>query len=218
MHNPIYSILTHSTKYSKWYIALVETAKQKCRYRITGEYYEKHHIIPKSLGGNDTSDNLVLLTAREHFIAHACLWKHFKAIGATFNERKMGKAFYMMTISSNGQQRYNSKLYEAARTLNTNAGAVRSATFKANLSKRYTGANSITALKINIYNNTGMLMFTTHGNFKSICKQHSLPFGALTKSYQTDCPINYKPGQSQTKATRTGNIVYQGWYAKIVKP
>jgi hypothetical protein len=37
------------------------------------QYTEKHHIIPRSLGGSDDADNLVNLTAREHFIAHRLL-------------------------------------------------------------------------------------------------------------------------------------------------
>lgn len=37
--------------------------------------YEKHHIIPKSLGGLNTKDNLILLTPREHFLAHYLLTK-----------------------------------------------------------------------------------------------------------------------------------------------
>ena len=32
--------------------------------------FERHHIVPKSLGGPDTKDNLVKLTYREHYIAH----------------------------------------------------------------------------------------------------------------------------------------------------
>jgi hypothetical protein len=36
-------------------------------------YYEKHHVLPKSMGRSNDADNLVLLTAREHFIAHMLL-------------------------------------------------------------------------------------------------------------------------------------------------
>lgn len=36
-------------------------------------YGERHHVIPKSLGGNNTKENLVRLTAREHFIVHLLL-------------------------------------------------------------------------------------------------------------------------------------------------
>ena len=40
-------------------------------------YTEKHHIVPKCMGGTDMIDNLVRLTAREHFIAHQLLVKIF---------------------------------------------------------------------------------------------------------------------------------------------
>ena len=36
-------------------------------------YCEKHHIIPRSEGGKDEPDNLVNLTAREHFVANRLL-------------------------------------------------------------------------------------------------------------------------------------------------
>lgn len=38
-------------------------------------YYERHHIVPKCLNGNDTDENLVYLTAEEHFVAHQLLVK-----------------------------------------------------------------------------------------------------------------------------------------------
>ncbi len=37
------------------------------------EYSEKHHIIPKSCGGTNDPDNLVRLTAAEHYKAHCIL-------------------------------------------------------------------------------------------------------------------------------------------------
>lgn len=56
-------------KYYNWYVNLIYRAKE----RILAEYTEKHHIIPKSLGGSNQRDNIVLLTAREHYVAHLCL-------------------------------------------------------------------------------------------------------------------------------------------------
>jgi hypothetical protein len=38
-------------------------------------YCEKHHIIPKFMGGDNSKENLVYLTAREHYIAHKLLMK-----------------------------------------------------------------------------------------------------------------------------------------------
>jgi len=38
-------------------------------------YTERHHIIMRSMGGSDDSTNLVVLTGREHWIAHLLLHK-----------------------------------------------------------------------------------------------------------------------------------------------
>lgn len=60
--------------YQKIYNQIIERAKSLDRKKTrTGVYYESHHIIPKCLGGNNDKDNLVLLTAREHFICHRLL-------------------------------------------------------------------------------------------------------------------------------------------------
>jgi hypothetical protein len=56
-------------KYCKTYYIIIERAKS----RVLEEYGERHHIIPKSLGGSNKKDNLVKLTAREHFICHLLL-------------------------------------------------------------------------------------------------------------------------------------------------
>ena len=41
-------------------------------------YGEVHHIIPRSFGGLDTHENLIRLSAREHFIVHFLLYKMYK--------------------------------------------------------------------------------------------------------------------------------------------
>lgn len=38
-------------------------------------YYEKHHVMPRCLGGGDEDGNLVLLTFKEHKLAHRLLTK-----------------------------------------------------------------------------------------------------------------------------------------------
>ena len=38
-----------------------------------GEYKERHHILPKCMGGNDDESNLIDLYAREHYEAHKLL-------------------------------------------------------------------------------------------------------------------------------------------------
>lgn len=56
--------------YALAYGRLIAHAKQ--RVCVNG-YVERHHILPKALGGTNDSSNLVALTAREHFIAHLLL-------------------------------------------------------------------------------------------------------------------------------------------------
>lgn len=62
-------------KYTNWYFSIIEKSKKLKRSKNESVYYERHHIIPKSLGGTDLVDNLVLLTAKEHFVCHLLLTK-----------------------------------------------------------------------------------------------------------------------------------------------
>jgi len=102
--------------YLKHYIALMRKAK----YRIIDENntYEKHHIFPKSIYGENT--NLVNLTCREHYIAHKLLWKTFKKRYGWKHQktRKMALAFHIMIYGKGDTYRpsyNNSFLYESAR-------------------------------------------------------------------------------------------------------
>ena len=63
--------------YLKHYNLLVETRKKLERKFITGCGYEKHHIVPKSLGGANTKENIVVFTPREHCLAHMILAKMY---------------------------------------------------------------------------------------------------------------------------------------------
>lgn len=62
--------------YEKIYNALVEKAKVRGLDKSQHEgYFEIHHITPRCLGGSNDAVNLVMFTAREHYIAHILLWK-----------------------------------------------------------------------------------------------------------------------------------------------
>ena len=77
-------------------------------------YRERHHIIPRSIGGTDHSSNLVYLTAREHFVCHYLLTRIYEE-GST-EWRKMNHAFMIMKGDSKNQERYyNGRLYESRR-------------------------------------------------------------------------------------------------------
>lgn len=60
-------------KYLKYYQSLIDSRSILLRNKKDGNIYEKHHILPKSLGGSNLSLNLILLSPREHFIAHLML-------------------------------------------------------------------------------------------------------------------------------------------------
>jgi hypothetical protein len=65
--------------------------------RIDG-YFEKHHILPRSMGGSDDASNIICLTLRQHYIAHWMLWKMYGG--------KMAVAFDYM----NGIKKYGYRL------------------------------------------------------------------------------------------------------------
>lgn len=96
--------------YLNVYNRLISVKKTENRKKGNGVYYEKHHIIPRWLGGKDTKDNLILLTPKEHFIAHMLLWKHYR-------DRSSALAFHRMTLSNNTKQHriFTSTQFEKAR-------------------------------------------------------------------------------------------------------
>lgn len=96
-------------KYTKWYYSIISNAKT----RSTTGYIERHHIIPKSLGGNNTKDNLVRLTAREHFVCHLLLTKMTDGN----NKIKMLHALGKFVQTNNLQDRnLTARQYNIART------------------------------------------------------------------------------------------------------
>lgn len=91
-------------KYTRWYYNIISNAQKSQR----DGYTETHHIIPKSLGGDDSISNLVKLTPREHYICHALL---VKMVDTPKHIRSMYAAFNMMHVGRNGKK-YTSKLYD----------------------------------------------------------------------------------------------------------
>lgn len=63
--------------YKKHYEQLIESRRSLNRKKGDGNYYEKHHIIPKCCNGSNDKENLVLLTFKEHFIAHLLLTRMY---------------------------------------------------------------------------------------------------------------------------------------------
>ena len=91
-----------TNKYSKLYYKITSNAKQ----RFTEGYTELHHIIPQSMGGSNDKENLVELTAREHFICHWLLVKMTEGK----DRSKMLYALNGMKAENRYQQRYHTKI------------------------------------------------------------------------------------------------------------
>jgi len=90
------------------YDKIIERAKNESRKKNNGIYYERHHILPKCLGGLDNKLNLVLLTGREHFICHKLLVKIYP------DNKSIWYASSMMICMKSGNRGYivTSREYE----------------------------------------------------------------------------------------------------------
>jgi len=124
-------------KYLQIYNNIIDRAKSRGKIDV---YTEKHHILPRSIGGTNDLDNLVHLTGREHFVAHRLLVK----ITTGSDQNKMIFALNsMMNRTNNTMNRYvpNSKVYEHLRILLSEAHKRMGRTdeHKAAISKAHTG-------------------------------------------------------------------------------
>ncbi|AZV02167.1 homing endonuclease [Pectobacterium phage Arno162] len=54
-------------------------------------FLDRHHIIPKCIGGSDNRSNLVYLTPRQHLLAHHLLIKIYDSSGLRFAYHLMSK-------------------------------------------------------------------------------------------------------------------------------
>ena len=82
--------------YSKIYIELIERSFER---ELTG-YVEKHHVIPKCMGGDDKKRNIAVLTPEEHYLAHLLLVKIYPT------NNKLIYAANMMGSTQTGNKLY----------------------------------------------------------------------------------------------------------------
>ena len=95
--------------YQNIYNQIIERAKNR---KLEG-YKEKHHVIPRCLGGGNSKENLVELTAREHFLCHLLLVEIYP------KNNKLWYALHLMSINKNKQYvkyKVSSRMYEYIKT------------------------------------------------------------------------------------------------------
>lgn len=106
-----------NNKYTNWYIQIILNAQKRASNRNSAKhllgYIEGHHIIPKSFN-IDIKNNIVYLTAKEHFVCHRLLSKMFTGSFKT----KMAFAIFSFSRTSNNQSRIviNSRTYQVIKT------------------------------------------------------------------------------------------------------
>ena len=100
------------SKWLKHYLSLTRNAQHRGK---PSAYTEEHHIWPTALGGQDTAENIAVLTAREHLIAHKMLVRFCKGQA----KRKMQHALWAMasmkSYSTAGRIKVSSRDFENAR-------------------------------------------------------------------------------------------------------
>jgi hypothetical protein len=89
-------------KYEKWYQQITSRGS-----KTKSEGLERHHILPRSLGGTNDKANITFITPREHFVCH---WLLIKIYRTGEEHWKMLNALRMMRAENPNQKRYSTKI------------------------------------------------------------------------------------------------------------
>jgi len=120
--------------YEKIYKDLVAKCKPRGLDKKSVDYYtEIHHIVPRCMGGSDEDENLVMFTAREHFVAHLLLWKA--------NPDNISLMWSAYRTSNSHKDKINSRMHAILREKQANAMSSRvvSEETRSKISKTLTG-------------------------------------------------------------------------------
>jgi len=107
-----------NNRWGKIYHSLIQNARNQNRSKKDA-YFENHHILPRSMGGTNQKTNLVLLTAREHYVAHLLLvrcvdrsqvYKMTAALARFRKQAQNGRSYQLFreTLSRYGKGEFNS--------------------------------------------------------------------------------------------------------------
>jgi len=83
------------------------------RKKVINDGLERHHIIPKSCGGDNSAENITVLTAAEHYLCHKLLVKIYK--NNPVFRKKMVYALWWMSKTRSGSASVTSRDYMQAR-------------------------------------------------------------------------------------------------------
>jgi hypothetical protein len=178
--------------YKKHYDKLMERSKT----RTLGGYVEKHHIIPRCLGGNDDASNIAILTPEEHFLAHQLLVKIYP------KSSPLVKAVVIMTTHQT-QQRANNKLFGWLRrraSIQQKQWIVENGHPKGMLGKKH-----------DISNIDNIISGIKQASIEKRIEVHAYNLdGSFYKSYSSliECAKDLKTNASNVKYTAEGRFAY----------
>jgi len=187
-------------KYTAWYYNIINYAK--LRTLSPDVYTEKHHIIPRSMGGDNNADNLVKLTAREHFVCHLLL---VKMVPSSFIHKMQSAVTRFKQATSYQRRFFTSWEYKK----------IREYAIKARMGIRHTdearkkirdkhhnvsGSNNPRAKFIELTSPTGE-KYILHGELKKFCKDNNIAYSSMSQLV--------KLGKNRTGST-------EGWKSRYL--
>lgn len=101
----------HKNKYRNLYIRLINKCKEMSKDDLKLVYTEKHHILPKCMGGKDVKSNIIEMPIRYHIMAHIVLTIAYSEIP--------GLRYALMLITSDGNKNNQLKRKEGLKTFST---------------------------------------------------------------------------------------------------
>jgi hypothetical protein len=166
-------------------------------------YTEKHHIFPKSIFGNN--NRLVILTGREHYIAHILLQKICEKRYGIMHKRTQKMLCAHINMKSKGRY-YNSYLYE-------NAKIKRSKSMKGELHWNWKGGVD----KRNYYPKKEK--YNTNNNYKRYQYMLISPDGNFikTNSLRKTCKEYELDHICMSRAIKGERNHHKGWTGKILQ-
>lgn len=87
------------------YLRIYNSICERARTRKFSGYGERHHVVPRCMGGSDSSENLVKLSPEEHYVCHQLLVKIYP------DNLKIVQAACAMSMTRDGGPIRNNKLF-----------------------------------------------------------------------------------------------------------
>lgn len=208
----VYLTMYSGTKMPRWYI---------------GSSYEKR--VLKGYNGSVKSKKWKEIYKQEqkenkHLFKTRILSYHLSRDDALSEEYRLQQKHNVIKNKNYFNESYASKNgcfgRDVAGKLHPLFGKGHSEQARKNISKNHadcSGKNNSRALKIGIYDENGIKIFETHGNFKTFCQENNLPFTALTSSYQNEGELIYTNAHMDKRQRFNDWKKFQFWYARVIK-